>query len=256
MAQASSAAAKAARHSCTQHVMCRPTATPAAPTSGQPGLADLLTESSWKVHLDGEFQKPYFQKLEKYLQSEWATQQIFPPKDAIFRSANFPLGARMLRNTQSMLLQPLCAKQMCCRYTVKRKLILLQTRNIIVIMLCRAFNSCSFDDVKVVVLGQDPYHNVNQAMGLSFSVPPGQPVPSSLKNMYRELATDCACTVPKHGNLIKVYHAGPYQWLCMQVLSSCGRKVYAHYGLPADAKHILGIPYTNSRCQHALTDIQ
>ena len=71
----------------------------------------------------------------------------------------------------------------------------------------RAFNSCSFDDVKVVVLGQDPYHNVNQAMGLSFSVPPGQPVPSSLKNMYRELANDCGCTVPKHGNLIKVHNA-------------------------------------------------
>lgn len=74
-------------------------------------------------------------------------------------------------------------------------------------LLYRAFNSCSFDDVKVVVLGQDPYHNVNQAMGLSFSVPPGQPVPSSLKNMYRELANDCGCTVPKHGNLIKVHSA-------------------------------------------------
>lgn len=72
------------------------------------------------------------------------------------------------------------------------------------LVICRAFNSCSFDDVKVVVLGQDPYHNVNQAMGLSFSVPPGQPVPSSLKNMYKELASDCNCTAPKHGNLIKV----------------------------------------------------
>ncbi len=40
--------------------------------------------------------------------------------------------------------------------------------------------------------------------GLSFSVPAGQPVPSSLKNMYKELATDCGCSVPKHGSLVKV----------------------------------------------------
>ncbi|DBA65876.1 TPA: hypothetical protein ACH3X2_002904 [Trebouxia sp. C0005] len=70
-------------------------------------------------------------------------------------------------------------------------------------MIFRAFNTCPFDDVKVVILGQDPYHNVNQAMGLSFSVPAGQPVPSSLKNMYKEIATDCGCTVPKHGSLVK-----------------------------------------------------
>lgn len=56
--------------------------------SGQPGLADLLTETSWKVHLDGEFKKPYFHKLEKFLKTEWATQQIFPPKEAIFRSGH------------------------------------------------------------------------------------------------------------------------------------------------------------------------
>ena len=51
---------------------------------------------------------------------------------------------------------------------------------------------------------QDPYHNTGQAMGLSFSVPPGKAVPSSLQNIYKELRDDCSCTVPKHGNLEKV----------------------------------------------------
>ena len=50
----------------------------------------------------------------------------------------------------------------------------------------------------------DPYHNTGQAMGLSFSVPQGTPVPSSLQNIYRELNTDLGCTRPKHGCLLKV----------------------------------------------------
>lgn len=65
----------------------------------------------------------------------------------------------------------------------------------------RAMNSCPIDSVRVVILGQDPYHNVGQAMGLSFSVPRGHPVPSSLNNIYRELRTDCGCMPPKHGDL-------------------------------------------------------
>lgn len=69
---------------------------------------------------------------------------------------------------------------------------------------CRALNTCPLDHVKVVILGQDPYHNVGQAMGLSFSVPRGQPVPSSLKNIYSELRTDCQCTAPTHGDLQQV----------------------------------------------------
>ena len=68
----------------------------------------------------------------------------------------------------------------------------------------RAMNGTPFDQVRVVIIGQDPYHNVGQAMGLSFSVPPGQPVPSSLQNIYRELRDDCGCTAPKHGDLEKV----------------------------------------------------
>ena len=56
-------------------------------------------------------------------------------------------------------------------------------------------------DVKVVILGQDPYHGPNQAMGLSFSVPEGQKLPPSLRNIYKELAADIGCAVPESGNL-------------------------------------------------------
>ncbi|KAK9835762.1 hypothetical protein WJX74_007378 [Apatococcus lobatus] len=65
----------------------------------------------------------------------------------------------------------------------------------------RAMNTCPLSDVRVVILGQDPYHNDGQAMGLSFSVPPGQPTPSSLKNIFRELKDDCGCGMPNHGSL-------------------------------------------------------
>ena len=56
----------------------------------------------------------------------------------------------------------------------------------------------------VNLLAADPYHNTGQAMGLSFSVPQGTPVPSSLQNIYKELNTDLGCTRPKHGCLLKV----------------------------------------------------
>lgn len=65
-----------------------------------------------------------------------------------------------------------------------------------------AFNHTAFEDVKVVILGQDPYHGVNQAHGLSFSVQKGIPVPPSLKNMYKELSEEFKdFKIPNHGNL-------------------------------------------------------
>lgn len=57
------------------------------------------------------------------------------------------------------------------------------------------------DKVSVVIIGQDPYHNEGQAMGLSFSVPQGVKVPPSLKNVYKELARDMAFIFPSHGDL-------------------------------------------------------
>lgn len=65
-----------------------------------------------------------------------------------------------------------------------------------------AFRYTPFEQVKVVILGQDPYHGPNQAHGLCFSVLPGVPVPPSLVNMYKELAQDIAgFQIPQHGYL-------------------------------------------------------
>ncbi|MCE7554360.1 uracil-DNA glycosylase [Aliivibrio fischeri] len=65
-----------------------------------------------------------------------------------------------------------------------------------------AFDLTPFHDVKVVILGQDPYHGEGQAHGLSFSVLPGVKIPPSLRNMYKELAEDIpGFTIPEHGYL-------------------------------------------------------
>lgn len=66
-----------------------------------------------------------------------------------------------------------------------------------------AFKYTSYDDVKVVILGQDPYHDDHQAHGLSFSVLPGLKIPPSLRNIYKELQEDLGCQVPNHGYLKK-----------------------------------------------------
>lgn len=64
-----------------------------------------------------------------------------------------------------------------------------------------ALNLTPFDSVKVVVLGQDPYHGPGQAHGLSFSVPDGVPIPPSLRNIFKELQTDLKIQAPRDGNL-------------------------------------------------------
>lgn len=64
-----------------------------------------------------------------------------------------------------------------------------------------AFKLTPFHHVKVVILGQDPYHGAGQAHGLSFSVKSGVRIPPSLRNMFKELATDIGCEIPKDGTL-------------------------------------------------------
>jgi uracil-DNA glycosylase len=66
-----------------------------------------------------------------------------------------------------------------------------------------AFHYTAYEDVKVVLLGQDPYHGPNQAEGLSFSVKKGVKIPPSLRNMYKELQDDLGCPFPAHGSLVK-----------------------------------------------------
>ncbi len=65
----------------------------------------------------------------------------------------------------------------------------------------KALHLTPYQDVQVVILGQDPYHNDGQAMGLSFSVPNGTPLPPSLQNIYKELVTDLGVDKPTTGDL-------------------------------------------------------
>lgn len=106
-------------------------------------------EESWRTHLQGEFDKPYFATLTQFVRSEYATRQIFPPGRQIFN----------------------------------------------------AFDLCPFDRVKVVIIGQDPYHDDRQANGLCFSVNPGTPFPPSLQNIFKEISDDLGRPMPTDGDL-------------------------------------------------------
>jgi uracil-DNA glycosylase len=70
-------------------------------------------------------------------------------------------------------------------------------------LIFNAFKQTPFDKLKVVLLGQDPYHNKGQAHGLSFSVPDGVPKPPSLVNIFKELHSDLGIKIPESGNLEK-----------------------------------------------------
>ena len=100
-------------------------------------LAETL-DNDWKKVLKSSFSAPYFQNLGLFLETEFKTDEIFPPLAHVFA----------------------------------------------------AFQKCSFDQTKVVIIGQDPYHGLGQAQGLSFSVPSSFPLPPSLRNIYKELYND------------------------------------------------------------------
>lgn len=68
-------------------------------------------------------------------------------------------------------------------------------------LIFNAFDQCPFDQVKVVIIGQDPYHNPGQANGLCFSVNDGVQIPPSLFNIYKEIKDDLGKNIPKSGNL-------------------------------------------------------
>ena len=91
-----------------------------------------------------------------------------------------------------------------------------------------ALDHAHFDDVKVVILGQDPYHGPGQAHGLCFSVRPGVAVPPSLKNIYRELADDVGFSIPDHGYLMSWADQGVL--LLNAVLSVQAHKAGSHQG--------------------------
>lgn len=94
-------------------------------------------------------------------------------------------------------------------------------------LIFRAFDLCPFDKVRVVIIGQDPYHDVHQAHGLCFSVQDGVPAPPSLVNIFKELQRDLGKPIPVSGNLthwaeqgvlllnatltVEAHHAGSHQ---------------------------------------------
>ena len=92
-----------------------------------------------------------------------------------------------------------------------------------------AFHYTPLSDVKVVIIGQDPYHNVGQAHGLCFSVQPGIDVPPSLQNIYKELQDDMGCYIPNNGCLTKWAKEGVL--LLNTVLTVRAHEANSHKGM-------------------------
>jgi len=92
-----------------------------------------------------------------------------------------------------------------------------------------AFNLTSFSKVKVVIIGQDPYHNVGQAHGLCFSVKPGVDTPPSLINIYKELQDDLGCRIPNNGYLVKWARQGVL--MLNNVLTVRAHQAASHKGI-------------------------
>lgn len=106
---------------------------------------------NWANILKDEFEKPYFKKIQDYLENEYQKYDVYPSMDNIFN----------------------------------------------------ALNLVKYEDVKVVILGQDPYHEPNQAHGLSFSVLDGVQLPPSLVNIYKEIESDLGIKCENTGNLTR-----------------------------------------------------
>ncbi|MBO8416371.1 MAG: uracil-DNA glycosylase [Proteobacteria bacterium] len=112
-----------------------------------------------------------------------------------------------------------------------------------------AFKYTTFDKLKVVIVGQDPYHEPGQAMGLSFSVPPGVQVPPSLVNIYKELSTDVpGFTIPSHGCLIPWARQGVL--LLNSVLTVKAGQAFSHRGIGWEQFTDAVIEVLNERCEN------
>ncbi len=111
-------------------------------------LAALLPDS-WRAELDSALRTESFRKLQDFLEEEYSSRRIFPPREDLFS----------------------------------------------------AFRLTAPDKVRVLILGQDPYHDDGQAHGLAFSVRPGVRFPPSLRNIFQERLDDLGIPVPSHGSL-------------------------------------------------------
>ena len=92
-----------------------------------------------------------------------------------------------------------------------------------------AYHLTPLSEVKVVIIGQDPYHNVNQAHGLCFSVRPEVEIPPSLVNIYKELNDDLGCKIPNNGYLVKWAKQGVL--MLNSVLTVRAHQAFSHKGI-------------------------
>ena len=114
--------------------------------------------NDWDLVLKDEYEKEYFKNIMKFIDSEYKTKTIYPPRDDIFN----------------------------------------------------AFKLTPLKKVKVVILGQDPYHEAGQAHGLCFSTPEGRPIPRSLKNIFKEIQNEYGYPIPESGCLEPWAHEGVF----------------------------------------------
>jgi uracil-DNA glycosylase len=167
------------------------------------------TPASWKPVLETEFQQPYIQKLEAFLETEHAAHTVFPAAADVFNALEYT----------------------------------------------------PFDRVRVLIVGQDPYHDDGQAHGLAFSVRPGVKIPPSLVNIFKELEADLGVPRSKNGYLepwarqgvlllntsltVRAHEAGSHKgkgWerltdaIIRAVSSKTERVVFVLWGKPAQKK--------------------
>ena len=114
--------------------------------------------NDWDLVLKDEYEKKYFKNIMEFIDSEYETKTIYPPRDEIFN----------------------------------------------------AFKLTPIEKVKVVILGQDPYHEAGQAHGLCFSTPEGRPIPRSLKNIFKEIQNEYGYPIPESGCLEPWAHEGVF----------------------------------------------
>ena len=107
--------------------------------------------NDWDSILNEEFEKEYFKEIMEFIEEEYSSKTVYPPKEEIFNAFKFTPASK----------------------------------------------------VKVVILGQDPYHEEGQAHGLAFSTPEGRPIPRSLKNIFKEIEEEYGYPIPDSGCLEK-----------------------------------------------------
>ena len=111
-----------------------------------------------------------------------------------------------------------------------------------------AFNLTPLNKLKIVILGQDPYHGINQAHGLAFSVSAENKIPPSLKNIFKELADDLDCHIPNNGNLTKWSEEGVL--LLNTILTVRSGEAHSHKSKGWETFTDKTIEIINERCKN------